>query len=310
MTVSLIFATYNHAKFLPECLRQVVMQSRQADEIIVVNDGSTDDTADVLRELARRYPVRIITNVRNLGANASYNIGLTNATSDFVAMLPDDDGINTEFLAQSMDTLATYPQARLVLSPVRMNDRQKGVTYIRGNVAKFRCFLSPQEVVRWGRNGKLMVYLNGAIFHRKTLLSVGGYLSRLRWHADWFALFSVAFRHGFAWCPKVLTEFNKWGTSFSADGMRGLEQANVLHHAMELLDMEQNDDVAQAFRESGVLANFGWPMMRLVLKSKFRHNITRTFLKQWAWWTFRVEAKKRMPRWMVEAYHRRIGAAA
>jgi hypothetical protein len=169
--------------------------------------------------------------------------------------------------------------------------------------------LRPAEVVHWNKIGRLMVYMNGAIFHRQTLLSVGGYIPNLRWHADWFALFSVAFRHGFAWTPEVLTEFNKWQESFSATGMKTAEQTKVLQHALELLDMEQNDDVAKMFRESGVLAVFGWPIMRLMLRPKFQHNMTRTFLKQWAWWTFRVAAKKRMPKKMIEWYHRRIGAA-
>ncbi len=86
LTVSVIIPTYNAAAFLPAALDSVTTQTRPPDEIIIVDDGSTDDTPKLL---AGRPEVTVIRQ-DNAGPSAARNVGVAHATSDLVAFLDAD----------------------------------------------------------------------------------------------------------------------------------------------------------------------------------------------------------------------------
>jgi glycosyltransferase involved in cell wall biosynthesis len=87
--VSVIVPAYNAASFLAEALESINRQTRRPDQVIVVNDGSTDQTAEV----ARRYVSSTVQyfEQENKGVAAARNLGLRNATGDFIAFLDSDD---------------------------------------------------------------------------------------------------------------------------------------------------------------------------------------------------------------------------
>lgn len=89
--VSIVITSYNYARFLGECLEACLGQSRPPDEIVVVDDGSTDNTWDLLSDYMARHPqVRGIRRV-NGGMCASTNTGIAAATGDVVLLLDADD---------------------------------------------------------------------------------------------------------------------------------------------------------------------------------------------------------------------------
>jgi hypothetical protein len=87
-SISVIVPTYNRRRCLGRAIRSALAQARPNDEIIVIDDGSTDGSDEVVREFgdAIRYYY-----VRNGGAGRARNIGLDLATKDFVAFLDSDD---------------------------------------------------------------------------------------------------------------------------------------------------------------------------------------------------------------------------
>src|SRR6185295_19151753 len=86
MKISVIIPAYNQARWLPECIESALQQTLTAHEIIVVDDGSTDDT----REVVSRYPVRHIYQ-KNAGVSAARNRGIQEATGEWIALLDGDD---------------------------------------------------------------------------------------------------------------------------------------------------------------------------------------------------------------------------
>jgi glycosyltransferase involved in cell wall biosynthesis len=116
---SVIIPTYNRAHLLPEALESVWRQTFTDYEVIVVDDGSTDGTADYLRSLCER--VRVISQL-NLGPGAARNLGAQYAKGDYIAFLDSDD-------LWFPWTLATYAS---VIS------RNEHPTLISGNWVTFR----------------------------------------------------------------------------------------------------------------------------------------------------------------------------
>jgi len=96
--VSLYIPCYNAAKTLTPCLESVLAQSYPVDEILIVDDGSPDETVAI----ASRYPVKIIRHPKNLGLAASRNTAFRAARNEFVAAIDADCVIDTNWLENIM----------------------------------------------------------------------------------------------------------------------------------------------------------------------------------------------------------------
>lgn len=88
-TVSVIIPTYNRADTILRAVKSVLSQTFQDWELIIVDDGSTDDTIEKIRDIDPR--LKIITQ-QNQGASVARNVGIQASCGKYVAMLDSDDG--------------------------------------------------------------------------------------------------------------------------------------------------------------------------------------------------------------------------
>ena len=89
--VSVIIPAYNAEKYLQECLNSVLNQTYKDVEVVVVNDGSTDGTKSILDTYAVRYSNIKVINTENGGVSRARNIGLDNASGEYIMFLDADD---------------------------------------------------------------------------------------------------------------------------------------------------------------------------------------------------------------------------
>lgn len=90
--VSINIVTYNRKKYLPEAIESVLIQSFPDWELIIVDDGSADETSVIVSEYASQEPrIKYIQNERNLGISRSRNIALNASSGQYVAVLDSDD---------------------------------------------------------------------------------------------------------------------------------------------------------------------------------------------------------------------------
>ena len=98
--VSVIIPVYNVEKYLSECLDSVVNQTLKDIEIICVNDGSPDGSAEILEEYAQKdNRIKVITQ-ENRGVSEARNSGLKIASGEYIAFLDSDDYIDLKFFEQ------------------------------------------------------------------------------------------------------------------------------------------------------------------------------------------------------------------
>ena len=109
-----IVPNFNHAKFLPESLSSLIAQGRSTDELIVIDDNSTDGSVDIISSFLPRHPnARLIRNARNQGCNANLNSGLRIARGDFIHFAAADDLFDSSLYAQGVAMLEKYREAAI-----------------------------------------------------------------------------------------------------------------------------------------------------------------------------------------------------
>lgn len=92
--ISVIVPIYNTEKFLRKCIESILNQTLQEIEIILINDGSTDNSHNICLEYAEKYPEKIIyVNNKNIGCSATRNLGIELAKGEYIAFVDSDDYI-------------------------------------------------------------------------------------------------------------------------------------------------------------------------------------------------------------------------
>ena len=108
--ISVVMSTYNREDFLPRAIESIQGQTFRDWELIIINDGSTDKTADILnRYAAQDDRIRILTNSRNKGLVYALNRGLDAAQGEFIARMDDDDISLPDRLEKQYDFMRAHP---------------------------------------------------------------------------------------------------------------------------------------------------------------------------------------------------------
>lgn len=105
--ISVIVPVYNVENYLRECLDSIVIQQYDNYEVICVNDGSTDNSLDILEEFAAKYEYVKVISKGNGGLSSARNCGIENATGDYLYFLDSDDMLADENVLSDM---ASYVQ--------------------------------------------------------------------------------------------------------------------------------------------------------------------------------------------------------
>lgn len=109
--VTVVIPTYNRAALLEKAIASVLAQTVQLGAIVVVDDGSTDDSRERVLALAAQDPRIVLQAQSNAGANAARNAGIASATTALIAFLDSDDRWAPEKVARQLDALRSRPEA-------------------------------------------------------------------------------------------------------------------------------------------------------------------------------------------------------
>lgn len=100
MKISVVIPVYNVEQYLQQCVESVRKQSHQDLEIILVNDGSTDSSAEICDALAKNDGRIKVHHVKNGGVSLARNIGISAATGDYITFVDSDDWLEAEMYAK------------------------------------------------------------------------------------------------------------------------------------------------------------------------------------------------------------------
>lgn len=128
--ISVALCTYNGEKYLPEQLESIIRQSVSVDEIVICDDGSTEDTIGLLRRFAETAPcvVRIFQNDTNLGSTKNFEKCLSLCEGDIIFCCDQDDRWREDKVEKQTTYFAAHPQCDAVFSNALIMDDDSELT--------------------------------------------------------------------------------------------------------------------------------------------------------------------------------------
>jgi glycosyltransferase involved in cell wall biosynthesis len=206
-SVALVINTYEQAHFLPASIESAARQTVRFNEVIVVDDGSTDDPASVVAN----YPnVRLIRH-SNAGLAAARNTGLNAASSDYIVFLDADDLLTPSAVHSGMACHAANFDAGLVYGAHRRvganGEPLGGDVYYEIGADAFRTLL----------RGNVIGMHATVIYNRRHLCDVGGFDASLPRCEDYDVYFRMAARYPIASHREVVALYRWHGQNMSAN---------------------------------------------------------------------------------------------
>lgn len=200
-TVSVIISTYNRADRLPKAIDSLLRQTRVPDEIIVVDDGSTDNTPEVLAQYGPP-----VTKIRqdNQGPAAGRNTGLRAATGDLIAFLDSDDVLTTGSIEKRALLLESDPSYGVVYSNVMMTDL---VGRSLGLFTEAFPGVRPSGNVFFQIAQNHLMAVHGFMFRRSCLDEVGLFDESLRSSEDYDFWVRMACHYSFLFLDEPLAHY-------------------------------------------------------------------------------------------------------
>ena len=213
--VSVVIAFYNGSRWLERALESVKNQTVKPDEIIVVNDGSSEDESKFLIGIQQSFNFRIL-NQENAGQSAARNFGISEATSDYICLLDQDD----YFLPKHIEDLIEvadfdHPKFGFAYGDLWRTDES-------GRVLSHSCIniesQHPHTQLKTMIRTNMYILPSASLIKKSAFIDVGGFDPELRGYED-DDLFLRMFVAGYVNCftPKPVTAWtvNNSSTSFT-----------------------------------------------------------------------------------------------
>lgn len=207
MRISAVIPAYNAASFLPRCLESVFAQTLMPEEVLVVDDGSTDDTAAIAETLGAKVVRR-----QNGGISAARNTGVKSASSEWIAFLDADDRWAPKKLERQ--AACAGDDTILVYTGVRTFDD----TGVLGESSAMDA-ISTRKMLRYSNS----IITSSVLVRRWALMQDGGFREDIRACEDWEMWYRLQRMGQFVAVSGALTDYYLHSNSLSANPVRMLQ---------------------------------------------------------------------------------------
>jgi hypothetical protein len=206
--VSVVIPCYNTASFLQEAIQSVRSQTYQRTELIVVDDGSSDDTSDV----ASSYPGIRLIRQQNQGVSAARNAGLARSGGDYAVFLDADDRLLPGAVDVGVRCLESHPECAFASGHVRLAAEDGSILRVPDE----------QQCIEKDHYLTLLKYCyiwtpSAVMFRTAVLKSVGGFTVTLSGAADWDLYLRLSRRLAVLSHPHLVAEYRVHERSMSTN---------------------------------------------------------------------------------------------
>jgi glycosyltransferase involved in cell wall biosynthesis len=202
--VSVIVPCYNGAPFLEEALRSALSQTYPEVEIIVVDDGSTDNSP----EIAHRFPIRYIRQ-ENRGLTETRNRGVRESRGSYIVFLDADDRLKPEAIEAGLRLLERKPECAMAVGD--HNFISSDGTYLAGSRKECLPAYHYEALLK----SNFIEMISTVLFRRRVFEEVGGFDTKLRVAEDYELYLRIARSYPICCHPAIVAEYRMHDTNAS-----------------------------------------------------------------------------------------------
>jgi len=220
--ISVILPTFNEGKYLSEALDSIINQTFSDFEIIVIDDGSVDNTQGILKNyLKKDRRIRVIRNESNLGIANSLNIGIMEAKNEWIARMDGDDISYPQRFEKQINYLSNHPEIDVLSTGIEGINETGGVLFRKTLPEK-------HSLLCWETPFALAAFHGTVMMRTNKVRSVGGYSQEalLEDVELWTRLIQIA---RFATIPDILYQYRRSRDELKQKIQKRKELSNTIY---------------------------------------------------------------------------------
>jgi glycosyltransferase involved in cell wall biosynthesis len=221
-TVTVVIPAYNAIRYLPETMDTVLNQTYQDFEVLVVNDGSTDETPNWVNQLSEKEPRVRMVSQSNQGLAGARTTGVTNARGKYVAFIDADDLWELTKLEKQVQSLESNPQAGLCYTWTALADSEGKATG--------RVIASHAEGDVWQQLTEMNIVCCGStpMIRRSCFDDVGLFARDISPSDDWDMWWRISAKYPFTVIKEPLIRYRQHPNNSSKKCEHMLETTRIL----------------------------------------------------------------------------------
>ena len=213
MKISIITASYNYADYIEETINSVLNQTYQDWEMIIVDDGSADNSLEVIETYCRRDGrIKLYTheNNANKGLKDTLLLGISKAEGEWIVFLESDDILKEDYLAKKLEIAEKYPDVGLIFNDVELFGDKDRVEFSKKPFTKSHNSLIkkpfPRNIFKEMNVGNRILTFS-AVMVKKSILLPEYFDTPLDKLLDWWLYIHLTYKNEVYYIPEKLT---KW----------------------------------------------------------------------------------------------------
>lgn len=134
--ISIIVPVYNVEDYIVECLQSILRQTYRNYELIIIDDGSTDNSGGICDTISETDTRIIVVHKKNGGLSSSRNVGMRYATGEYVAFIDSDDFIDDDYIEKLINK-AVEDKSDIVVAPIKLYYNQSNISDFHSNNVEY-----------------------------------------------------------------------------------------------------------------------------------------------------------------------------
>ncbi|MCB0193220.1 MAG: glycosyltransferase [Anaerolineae bacterium] len=262
--VSIITPNYNHAQYVGDAIRSVLAQDYQNFEMLIIDDGSTDNSREVVAQFTDDR-IKYIWQ-ENKGLSAARNTGINIAKGELIGLLDADDIYETDFLSTLVSILTTNPELDGITCGYQFVDHGNKPLYQRE-----ARLIEPSQFYEALISGNFLVP-ESMLAHRYCYEAVGPYDETLRACEDWDIWLKMTHKFKIGSTDKILNRHRVLPGSMSSDPIRMLNNRIAVitkHFGPEPMDASEGTEIQRRA--------YGYAYLTTIVEYLQYHHLDRAY---------------------------------
>ncbi len=217
ISISALIPNFNHGHYIGIQLDSMINQTRPPDEIIIIDDASTDDSVEIIEGYIAKYEyIKLIKNDFNCGVESNINKLIDYSNGDFVFLSAADDKVESIFFEEVEKVARKFPDVGVISGLVRLIDSDGTNRGIRMMpiISDQPLYLDPVAVNESFKKFGRWIQISAMVLNRKYVLEEGGQDTEVGSFADNFLAMVIALKNGAYFIPKELGCWRKMDTGY------------------------------------------------------------------------------------------------